>query len=102
MRVVWSPLALAKVEEIADVIRYDKPGAAQKWVEELLDAAGSLVDLPRRGRKVPEIDRADIRELLLGNYRLIYRIEDAVVSILTVRHGRQLLEPGVLEDPTDV
>lgn len=97
MKVVWSPLALNKVEEVADIIRYDKPGAARKWVQDLLEAAEALADLPRRGRIVPEIQRSEIRELLLGNYRMIYRIEDTVVSILTVRHGRQLLEPEDLD-----
>ena len=43
------------------------------------------------GRIVPEIHREDIRELIYGNYRIIYRLETKKVAILTVRHGKQIL-----------
>ena len=43
------------------------------------------------GRIVPETNRKDIRELLFKNYRIIYRVGTDHVSILTIRHGRQLL-----------
>jgi plasmid stabilization system protein ParE len=92
MRVIWSPLALARVVEIADRIRWDKPGAADRWVERLFGTVDTLVDSPRRCRKVPELDRPDVRELLFGNYRVIYRIEEGALVVLTVRHGRQLLD----------
>lgn len=52
--------------------------------------------MPRRGRVVPELDRPDVRELLIGNYRFVYRIGDAEIVVLTVRHGRQLLDPDEL------
>jgi plasmid stabilization system protein ParE len=38
---------------------------------------------------VPEIARDDIRQLLYGDYRIIYRIDPRRVVILTVRHGRR-------------
>lgn len=43
------------------------------------------------GQSVPEINRKDIRQLVIANYRIIYRVESKVVSILTVRHSRQIL-----------
>ena len=33
----------------------------------------------------------DFREIIHGNYRIIYRLQTEIVSILTVRHGRQIL-----------
>jgi len=50
-----------------------------------------LEDLPKPGRIVPEIERDDFREVIKGNYRIIYRVEPEQVSILTVRHGKQIL-----------
>jgi len=92
MRVVWSPLALERVVEVAETIRWDKPEAARRWLEKVFREVESLATHPRRGRTVPEVDRGDVRELLLGNYRLIYRLADEELQVLTVRHGRRLLD----------
>lgn len=97
MRVLWSPLALARVDEVFEVIRWDKPGAAQRWVETLFESVEGLSEFPKRGRMVPEIGREEIRELLLGNYRVVYRVEERFISILTIRHGRQFLDPEEVE-----
>ena len=46
---------------------------------------------PEIGRIVPEIRNSQFRELIYGNYRIIYRIEAKRISILTIRHGNQVL-----------
>jgi toxin ParE1/3/4 len=92
MRVVWSPLALERAVEIAEAIRWDKPGAARKWIEQLVTTVETLAGSPRRGRVVPELDRKEVRELLFGNYRVVYRIGTEDLVILTVRHGRRILD----------
>lgn len=94
MKVVWSPLAIDRAAAAAAHIAADRPGAAAKWVDELFDAVSQLSRFPRRGRLVPEIHRPDIRELLFGNYRVVYRVEARRVSVLTVRHVRRLFDPG--------
>ncbi len=43
--------------------------------------------MPGRGHRVPELEPMDLRELLLGSYRLIYRIDPDVVSIAAIVHG---------------
>ena len=55
-------------------------------------------DFEHSGRCVPEITRKDIRELIYGNYRVIYRIDKDVISILTVRHSRQILINKDIDD----
>ena len=91
MIVIWSELAVEKLEEFADYIALDKPHAAFKWTETIQKSANKLAKFPQIGRKVPEIKRVDIREIIEGNYRIIYRIESVRISILTIRHGKQLL-----------
>lgn len=91
MEIRWSPLARIRVVEIAETIRWDKPGAAARWIERVVAEVETLPEMPRRGRVVPEVDRPNVRELLIGNYRVIYRIADDSIVILTVRHGRRLL-----------
>ena len=96
LRVEWSPVAFERVEEIAEYIRRDKPGAAHRWLISVFEASDSLAEYAERGREVPEVGRTDIRELILDGYRLIYRVGDHAVLILTVRHGRQVLRPDEL------
>jgi toxin ParE1/3/4 len=48
---------------------------------------------PRLGRKVPELDRDDVREGIVGNYRIVYRIRPLTVEILRVFEGHMPLPP---------
>ena len=91
MIIIWSPLAVDRAGDIADYIALDNPAAANRWVETLFEKVTVLKFTPKLGRQVPEIGRDDIRELFFGNYRIIYRVGANEISILTVRHGKQLL-----------
>jgi plasmid stabilization system protein ParE len=91
MRIVWSPLALERIGEIAAHIAQDNPEAARLWVEDIFASVQNLVRFPESGRRVPEVRRNDLRELVMGNYRLIYRVRGEEIAVLTVRHFRQVL-----------
>ncbi|MDM8350891.1 type II toxin-antitoxin system RelE/ParE family toxin [Pseudomonas sp. sp1636] len=95
MKIVWSPLALERVEDIAQYIAEDKPAAAVKWVDELFATIERLADLPESGRIVPEVGAHRIREVMFGAYRVIYSVKDQV-DILTVRRSNQLLRESEL------
>ncbi|MCL4691168.1 MAG: type II toxin-antitoxin system RelE/ParE family toxin [Candidatus Hydrogenedentes bacterium] len=90
MKIVWSPLALERVEEIAAYIARDNPDAAVRWVEELFDRVDQLNAYPASGRVVPEIGVSRIREIAHGAYRVLYSVSTKV-EILTVRRGSQIL-----------
>jgi len=91
MKIIWSPLAIDRVSEIAEYIALDKPSAADKWIATIFSKVGQLASSPGIGRVVPEIGDEQFRELIYGNYRIVYRIEKKQVSILTIRHGKQIL-----------
>ena len=91
MRVIWSPLAIDRASEIAEYIAQDKPTAARNWINTVFSKVEQLGPSPEIERIVPEINESQFRELIYGNYRIIYRIETKQISILTVRHGRQML-----------
>lgn len=97
-RIVWSPLALARVAEAADFIAEDKPEAAVRWADSVFHAVTRLERFPLSGSIVPELRRDDVRELIHGEYRIIYRIDGDRALILTVRHGRRLLDETDVED----
>ena len=58
-----------------------------------------LKTLPLQGRVVPEARRDDLRELIYGAYRIVYRVRSEVVSVLLVHHSRQDFDPGEVEPP---
>ena len=91
MKIIWSPLAINKASEIADYIAQDKPSAAKRWINEVFTKVEQLKSSPQIGRIVPEISDNKFRELIYGNYRIIYRMEIKQISILTIRHGKQIL-----------
>ncbi|MCJ7542353.1 MAG: type II toxin-antitoxin system RelE/ParE family toxin [Desulfobacterales bacterium] len=91
MRIIWSPLAVERAADIAEYISRDNPTAAEKWIDTVFSKVEQLKSVPESGRIVPEINSKDFRELIYGNYRIIYRLEKIQVSILTTRHGKQIL-----------
>lgn len=90
MNVVWSPLALEKLESIAKFIALDKPSAAEEWVNDIFDRTELIGSQPEMGREVPELLGSSYREIVFGNYRIIYKIEHDI-KILTLRNSHQLL-----------
>lgn len=87
--VAWTLAArqglLSAVQHLAD---QEASGAAARFLDRIEAAAGSLGEFSERGRIVPELGPPR-RELIVGDYRLVYRIRDDGVQILRVIHGRQ-------------
>jgi plasmid stabilization system protein ParE len=63
MKLVWSEPALADIESIRDYIRRDSEFYAGRFINRIIEAVESLVELPARGRLVPEADDPDTRSL---------------------------------------
>lgn len=89
-RVVWAPQAIEDVEAIRAYVARDSPHYADLVVERLVAAVTHLENHPRSGRAVPEVDDPSIREVIHGNYRVVYRLRSDVVEIVTVFHGARL------------
>jgi len=91
MRIIWSPLAVERLENIFEYIATDNKSAAKKLVSRIFKKVETLSRNPERGRKVPEANREEIREIFEGEYRIIYRMESKKISILTIRNFKQLI-----------
>jgi len=92
MKIHWSDIAEADLDDIYDYIARDVPYYAELFVDTLIEATDKLEDHPRMGRKVPEADyREDVRELIVQGYRIIYRLQTGQLQILTVIHGSRNL-----------
>ncbi|MCF6223950.1 MAG: type II toxin-antitoxin system RelE/ParE family toxin [Flavobacteriaceae bacterium] len=75
VNVNWTKRALKDIDHIADYIAKDSVHYAKIQVRRFLDKVEILKLFPNIGRIVPEKGQSDIREINLGNYRIIYRIE---------------------------
>jgi plasmid stabilization system protein ParE len=87
----WTARARARLAAICNYIAKDSPQAAVTIECRLLLRSRQIGEFPRAGRMVPDYERDDIRELIEGNYRLIYRIKAEQADVLTVMHTAQLL-----------
>jgi plasmid stabilization system protein ParE len=93
----WTLQAADDLEAIAEFISIDSSHYAQLFALNVFKAIERLTTFPRSGRVVPELGNAAIREIILGNYRIVYRLRKDVVEILTVYHGAKLLDPSDLK-----
>ena len=91
-RVVWSRRALQDLEAISEYIAEDSPAYAAVVVKNIVQQTRLLSQFPRSGRKVPEFDDENIRELLAYSYRIIYRFQENEVLIAAVIHGKRMLQ----------
>ena len=91
MKIVWSPLSFERLENIYEFISDKDPVAAKNLINRIFERVESLNRFPERGRKVPEINRDEIREVFVSEYRIIYQIEPKKISILTIKNFKQLL-----------
>ena len=93
--VTWTDRALADLTNIAAHIAADDPVAAVRWTDTLVDATEPLAATPQMGRQVPEFGRKDLRELIVRNYRIVYRLTADHIEIVTVFEGHRLMRgPG--------
>ena len=93
MKVVFTPQANQDLLEIVRFISQDKPRAAQNWVDTLRKSVNKLSEFPHLGRIVPEYGDDTIREIIKGQYRIVYKldIKGKTVAVLTVHHSMRLL-----------
>lgn len=95
MKVHWTDRAKARLRLIHDYISEESPQTALLVVDRITTRSMQLNELPNSGRKVPEFQRNEIREILERPYRIIYKIKSDQIDILTVMHYRQILPADV-------
>jgi toxin ParE1/3/4 len=91
MKVVWSKESITKLLEIETFIAEDSPARAGEFIDFILSQARLIEENPKIGRVVPEFSNPVIRELIIKNYRLVYRIHVENIVILTVFEGHRLI-----------
>ena len=97
--VTWSETAERDLYAIVEYIADDSPQRAYEMFKELRKKASSLRSFPDRGRILPELQQQGItqyRELITTLWRIIYRISERKVYVLSVLDCRRSVEDILL------
>jgi toxin ParE1/3/4 len=89
MKVLWTETAEGHLDAIFSYISLDSPQYAKQMIDRITLCSQQISEYLLSGRKVPEYEMDNIREILEGSYRIIYRIKSEQIDILAVIHGRQ-------------
>jgi len=92
-QVVWLDIAVSDLESIHEYTAKENPAAARRLVEAIVQASDRLAAFPYSGRQVPGGNDESVRQLVVQNYLVVYRISGDVVEVAMVHHGARLF-PG--------
>ena len=99
-QVIWAKSAVNDLEEIIDYIAQNSPLTARKLFTQIKEKIETLTSSPYRGRHIPELQKQGIliyRELIVPPWRVMYRVTENKVYILTIVDSRRNVEDILLE-----
>ena len=83
----WSPESVADLGSIRDFIARDSEHYAQLVIQRLVGAIEQLSLFPTSGRLVPEAPGSDLREIIIGAHRIVYRYRHETIELVTIFRG---------------
>jgi toxin ParE1/3/4 len=92
VRINWTKQAFSDLKSIAEYISKDSKFYAKREVLKIRNATSILKTLPLSGKIITEITKSDFREIIQGNYRIIYKIVSIQrIDIITIHHASRSL-----------
>lgn len=96
VRINWTVRALADLQEIYDYIARDSKFYARATSKKLRNRVKVLKSQIYAGGKIPELNREDLRQLIEGSYRIIYKIvNENQIDILLIHHAARDLNKRI-------
>lgn len=98
VKIVWTEISLEDLRSIRDYIAQDSKRYATITIDRIYQRSRLIKNNPLIGRIVPEFNNKNIKELIIGNYRLVYRImNENKVEIVRIYHSSRLLKEDAIE-----
>jgi toxin ParE1/3/4 len=91
VKIHWTDNAVKHLVNIYEYIALNSPTYAKQIVDKITRRSAQITAQPLSGRKVPEYDAEDVRELIERPFRIIYRVKQDRIDVLAVIHGARLL-----------
>jgi toxin ParE1/3/4 len=101
-KIRWTVGARRDLHEIISHIAEDSPAYAINFAERITLAVDHLKAFPKLGRIVPEYQDASVRELIVGNYRIVYKIRGSRIGIAAIAHASRELFKKLPDTPWDL
>jgi toxin ParE1/3/4 len=95
-QIIWTEPAFTDLNEIAEYIALDKVEAARRLVEQVFKSVGQLEQFPELGRKPPELEDSNYREIIINPCRISYRLDQNKAYILYIMRGERQLRNYLL------
>jgi toxin ParE1/3/4 len=99
--VIWTVGAQADLRGVVEYIGRDSAAYAAQVAGRIIASVERLRRYPKLGRVVPEYEDETIRELIVGNYRVVYRLRRQRVGIVAIVHGSRDLLRRLSGEPWD-
>jgi toxin ParE1/3/4 len=90
--VIWTEMAIEDLKLIHEYISNDSKIYADKLIDKIISRVDQLKNFAKAGRIVPEFNSEIIRELIEGNYRILYNINPEHISIVRIHHSARQLK----------
>ena len=87
--VIWADPAKTDLKAIYDFVASDSKYYAKKVIQDIIDRTNIIEKYPMIGRKVPEIDDENVREIFAYSYRILYEIKSEKIYVICIIHGRR-------------
>ncbi len=98
MDVVWSDEAEADLDAVYHWFLRHSETAARQQVRRIREQTASLSQFPDIGRVIPEFSNPRLREVIEGDYRIMYERFVDRVEVFAVINGRQSFLPESRQD----
>ncbi len=92
VEIKWSESAKNDFQNIISYISQDSPSYSEYFIKGILEKIELLKDFPEMGRRLPESDDPNDRELIFQRYRIIYYVSQKLITIEMIIHGSRLLK----------
>jgi toxin ParE1/3/4 len=92
MVIIWTLPAKYDLRDIHEYISKESTFYAHKVIDTIIESVDPLIEFPKMGKIVPEINEPNIREILVYSYRVIYEIVGEEIQVTTVIHARRDFE----------
>ena len=89
MRVMWTNSGLLDLDRLFAFLAPKSQSAAARVIQEITQASFRLSDHPRLGVRLSEYVGREVRHIIVGDYDLRYEVQDGVILMLRVWHGRE-------------
>ena len=94
----WTEQAVEDLRSIRAFIERDSPRYGRLVAERLFEATSRIAEFPEAGKMVPELQRPDLRELIVGQYRIVYRVDGDLAVIVTISRSSRLFPIRAVEE----